>query len=169
MSAVVNLEPNEINTIFDFYDMAIKYQKTKFNKTWQSFDKALIKIELEENRQWKIMEGENIACIFAITYQDPFIWGEKDKDPAMYIHRIVTHPNYHGRGYVKQIVQWAKDHAPTMGKKFIRMDTWGDNEKLIEYYQSCGFNYLGSTVPERSTQLPEHYSAIYLSLFEIAL
>lgn len=169
MPVVSNLEPQEIDTIFNFYDMAIEYQRTRFDKTWQSFDHSLIEKELAEKRQWKITEGDDIACIFAVTYEDPFIWGEKDKDPAMYIHRIVTHPGYHGRHYVKHIVNWAKQHAPAMGKKFIRMDTWGDNEKLINYYQSCGFNYLGSTVPERSKQLPEHYSAIYLSLFEIEL
>ena len=169
MPEIINVQPGEISKIFNFYDMAIEYQKTKFDKTWQSFDQSLIKTELDEKRQWKIMEEDNIACIFAITYEDPFIWGEKDKDPAMYIHRIVTHPDYHGRNYVKHIAAWAKQHAVSMGKKFIRMDTWGDNEKLINYYQQCGFKYLGSTVPERSKQLPEHYSAIYLSLFEIAL
>jgi hypothetical protein len=49
------------------------------------------------------------------------------------------------------------------------MDTWGDNEKLISYYQQCGFTYLGSITPDASDQLPQHYSAIFLSLFEIKL
>lgn len=169
MTQVSNLQPSEIDTIFEFYDMAIEYQKQKFNKTWQTFDRSLIETELKEQRQWKITEGNEVACIFAITYNDPFIWGEKDKDPAMYIHRIVTHPSFHGKHYVKLIVEWAKEHAKQYNLKFIRMDTWGDNEKLIKYYQQCGFNFLGTTVPERSKQLPAHYSAIFLSLFEIGL
>jgi ribosomal protein S18 acetylase RimI-like enzyme len=169
MPVITQLQPNEIDTIFEFYEMAITFQKTRFHKTWQSFDRELIRTELAEKRQWKIMEGNDIACIFAITYNDPFIWAEKDQDPAIYIHRIVTHPDYHGRHYVKKIVEWAKHHAAETGKKFIRMDTWGDNEKLIAYYQSCGFNFLGVITPERSKLLPEHYSAINLSLFEIPL
>ena len=49
------------------------------------------------------------------------------------------------------------------------MDTWGDNEALINYYTKCGFDYLGSITPTASKHLPKHYSAIFLSLFQIKL
>ena len=49
------------------------------------------------------------------------------------------------------------------------MDTWGDNEALINYYTKCGFTFLGTITPTASKQLPKHYSAIFLSLFEIAV
>ncbi len=162
-------QPNDIPAIFKLYDDAVAFQKTKFDKHWLPFDPAMVEKEIAEHKQWKIMEGNEIACIFAIAYDDPFIWKEKNIDPAIYIHRIVTHPLYHGKGYVKTIVKWAKVHATESGKQFIRMDTWGDNEKLISYYQQCGFAYLGSITPEASDQLPQHYSAIFLSLFEIKL
>jgi ribosomal protein S18 acetylase RimI-like enzyme len=128
-------QPNDIATIFQLYDDAVAFQKTRFNKHWLPFDRAMVEKEITELKQWKIMEGDEVACIFAITYDDPFIWKEKNVDPAIYIHRIVTHPAYHGRGYVKAIVEWAKEHAKDTRKQFIRMDTWGDNYKLIRYYQ----------------------------------
>lgn len=162
-------QPKDLPTIFKFYDEAVAFQKTKFDKHWLPFDRAMVEREIAEQKQWKIVEEEAISCIFAITYDDPFIWKEKNADPAVYIHRIVTHPSCHGRGYVKRIVDWARKHAAETNKKFIRMDTWGDNEKLISYYQQCGFTYLGSITPEASEQLPQHYSAIFLSLFEIRL
>jgi ribosomal protein S18 acetylase RimI-like enzyme len=162
-------QPTDISTIFNLYDDAVAFQKTRFDKHWLPFDRGMVDREITEHKQWKIMEGDEVACIFAITYDDPFIWKEKNVDPAIYIHRIVTHPAYHGRGYVKAIVEWAKEHAKDKRKQFIRMDTWGDNEKLISYYQQCGFTYLGSITPDASDQLPQHYSAIFLSLFEIKL
>ncbi len=161
--------PEDIPAIFKLYDDAVAFQKTKFDKHWLPFDGAMVEKEIAEQKQWKIIEGNDIACIFAIAYDDPFIWKEKNVDPAIYIHRIVTHPSYHGRGYVKTIVEWAKERAREAGKRFIRMDTWGDNQKLISYYQQCGFNYLGSVTPEASDHLPQHYSAIFLSLFEIKM
>ena len=164
---ILNSTVADIPTIFHLYDEAVAFQKTKFNKHWLPFDLAMVEKEVAENRQWKIMEGNDVACIFAITYKDPFIWKEKNSDAAMYIHRIVTHPLFHGRHYVKTIIDWAKEHAKVTGKDYIRMDTWGDNEKLINYYVSCGFNYLGTITPEASGELPKHYSAIFLSLFEI--
>lgn len=160
---------SDIDSIFSLYDDAVVYQKTKFEKHWLAFDRVMVQKEIDENRQWKIMEGNDVACIFAITYNDPFIWKEKDIDPSIYIHRIVTNPKYHGRQYVKVIVEWAREHAKQTGKEFIRMDTWGDNEALIHYYQKCGFRFLGIITPTASDELPKHYSAISLSLFEIKL
>ena len=58
--------------------MAIAYQKTKFNKQWQGFDRALVEKEISENRQWKITIDNEIACVFAITFEDKSIWKEKN-------------------------------------------------------------------------------------------
>ena len=166
---IINSSIDDIDTIFTLYDAAVAFQKTKFDKHWLSFDREMVEKEIAENRQWKIMEGNEVACIFAIAYQDPFIWKEKDSDPSIYIHRIVTHPDYHGRQYIKTIIEWARKHAKETRKEYIRMDTWGDNEALIKYYVACGFNFLGTIVPTASDDLPKHYSTIFLSLFEIKL
>jgi ribosomal protein S18 acetylase RimI-like enzyme len=81
----------------------------------------------------------------------------------------VTDPRFHGRGYVRTITEWAKGHAAEKALGYVRMDTWGDNLKLIDYYKSCGFEYLGNVTPQESETMPEHYRGITLSLFEIDL
>jgi len=164
---IINSSSDDIDTIFTLYEAAVAFQKTKFDKHWLSFDRQMVEKEIAEKRQWKIMERGEVACIFAIAYQDPFIWKERDSDPSIYIHRIVTNPDYRGRQYIKTIIEWAKEHAKETSKEFIRMDTWGDNEALIKYYVACGFNFLGTIVPTASDDLPKHYSTIFLSLFEI--
>ena len=166
---IINSSRADLETIFMLYDEAVAYQKTKFDKHWLAFDRAMVIKEIDEKRQWKIMEGDEVVCIFAITYEDPYIWHEYNDDPAIYIHRIVTSPLYHGRQYVKLIIEWAKEHAIEHHLKYIRMDTWGDNQKLIDYYVRCGFTFLGTVTPIATGQLPKHYSAIFLSLFEIKL
>jgi GNAT superfamily N-acetyltransferase len=166
---IVNCTPEDIPLMQEFYDIAREYQKSKNMRHWLQFDEALLTVEINEQRQWKIMEGETVACIFMTAYQDPFIWGERDKDPSVYIHRIVTHPDWHGRNYTRKIIDWAKEHAKSKDKKFLRMDTWGDNPKLIDYYTGCGFNYIETLTPESTANLPAHYSCISLSLFQIDL
>lgn len=166
---IINSESKDIETIFTLYDQAVSFQKTRFDKHWLDFDRNMVQHEIEEGRQWKIMEGNEVVCIFAIAYEEPYIWKEKNGDPSIYIHRIVTNPLHRGKGYVKSIIEWARDHALQMNKKFIRMDTWGDNDALINYYTKCGFEFLGTITPTSSKQLPKHYSAIFLSLFEIKL
>jgi GNAT superfamily N-acetyltransferase len=102
-------------------------------------------------------------------YDDPNIWGEKNKDPSIYIHRIVTHPDFRGNNYTLTIIDWAKEQAKVLGKRFIRMDTWGENVKLRDYYVKCGFTYLETITPQSTENLPSHYTCISLSLLEIKL
>ena len=167
----MRFEPSTINdfdTIFHFYDLAIEYQKTKFNKQWQGFESDLVIKEIAENRQWKIMINDEIACVFAITFEDESIWKEKNSDKAVYFHRIVSHPKFKGQNLVAAIVEWGILFAKEKKLDFLRMDTWGDNDSLIAYYQKCGFDFLGVITPDYNG-LPKHYEGITLSLFEIAV
>ena len=166
---IVNAEREDIDTIFDLYDKAIEFQKKVFDKHWLGFDAALVNGEIAERHLWKIVENGQIACLFSIAYSDPIIWLEKSKDPAMYIHRIVTNPDFRGRGYASVITEWARGHAKANDLRFVRMDTWADNQKLLDYYHACGFKSIGLVTPEESDMLPKHYSGLSLSLLEIDL
>lgn len=76
MMQIINSTASDIKTIFQFYDFAIAYQKTKFNKHRQGFDIPLIEQEIRENRQFKIVADNKIVCVFAITFNDKAIWGD---------------------------------------------------------------------------------------------
>jgi predicted acetyltransferase len=156
----------DIDTIFDLYDDAIDYQKKVFHKQWEGFERSLIETEISEKRQWKIVMNDEVACIFALTFSDVLFWKEKDKQPSIYIHRIVTNPKFRGAAFVRLIIEWAKGYCAVNNKQFIRMDTWGDNPKLIDYYVKCGFNYLETVDLDNTEGLPSHYKGS-LALFEI--
>ena len=166
---IINSTAADTQAIFKLYDDAIAFQKTKFTKHWQGFDLALVETEIKENRQFKIMMADTIVCIFAITFNDVAIWGDKDEQPSIYIHRIVTNPLFRGNNFVNEIIIWAKKYGKENGRQFIRMDTWGDNQKLIDYYKKCGFTFLGLSGKMNAKDLPKHYSDIQLSLFEIKI
>jgi GNAT superfamily N-acetyltransferase len=166
---IENAIAGDIDVIFELYDKAIEFQKTVFDKHWLGFDVELVNQEIEELRLWKIVEDGQIACLYTVTYADPMIWKEKSNDAAMYIHRIVTNPGFRGRGYAKVITEWAKEFGRSRGLRFVRMDTWGDNQKLLNYYQDCGFKLLGIVTPESTDGLPQHYRGLSLSLLEIDL
>ena len=159
----------DVDAIFSFYDDAIAFQKTVFKKHWKGFDRSMIENEVAEGRQWKILRNGEIACIFAVEFTDPLIWREKDKDPSIYLHRIVSSSKFRGNNFMLDIIKWAKDYGAKHQCQFIRMDTWGDNPRLISYYVKSGFQHIGFTTPESSPGLPKHYEGIDLALFEIAL
>lgn len=166
---ITHADPSDFDTVFDLYAKAIAFQKTVFDKQWLGFDVDLVNRELGEQRLWKIVEDDAVACIYSVAYEDPIIWGSQSHIGAMYIHRIVTNPDFRGRGYVAKIVTWAREHAAENDIRYIRMDTWADNLKLKKYYLGCGFEWKGTVAPEDSPTMPAHYRGIHLGLFEMDL
>jgi ribosomal protein S18 acetylase RimI-like enzyme len=156
--------------IFEFYDMAVAYQKTVFHKNWAGFDEQMVMTEISEGRQWQIRNDEGaVLCIFATTFSDADIWREKNEEPSIYIHRIVTNPAFRGGHYVNDIIAWAKNYGRANGKKFLRIDTWGDNPRLVSYYERCGFRFVETVQITSDMDLPKHYDGISLALLEIAI
>jgi len=160
----------DITEIFRLYGLATEYQKIIFpENTWPTFESALVETEIQEQRQFKMVIDDQIACVWAITFTDPQIWEERDKDPSIYIHRIATNPDFRGNQFVAEIVAWARDYAQSRQKKFIRLDTCGHNQKLIKHYTNCGFDFLGIVRLRNADELPSHYQDADVCLFEIKL
>jgi len=155
----------DLDEIFRLFDSAIVYQQQNGYELWPHFSREMIEREMAEKRHWKIVDGNTIACIFSVLYNDPLIWGEeRDREPSVYLHRIAVNPACKGRRIMEHIKNWAIDHARQMSKKYVRMDTWGHNKNIRQYYISCGFEYLG----QQHLSRPEaHYGGSVLSLFQV--
>lgn len=165
---IKNSDLEDLEDIFRLYTEAREFQKIKFPENqWPEFSKEMILNELDENRQFKLIIDEQIACIWAVTFSDAEIWEEKNSDPAIYIHRIATNPHFRGHNFVSEIVGWAKEYAQQHDKKYIRLDTCGENQKLISHYCNAGFNFLGMKKLKDATGLPAHYENADVCYFEM--
>lgn len=148
---------NDAEMILSLYDAAMDLQTKKNMVVWPTFERSFIEKEILEKRQWKLIIDDEIACNWAITFDDKEIWEEKDNNNSIYIHRIATNPHFRGNRFINTIVAWAKTYAVSKGKQFIRLDTLGNNTRLIEHYTSAGFNFLGITKLANTQNLPAHY------------
>lgn len=163
---IQNSQPDDVDLLLAFYEMAIAHQKKVSNQHWDGFSQELIESEIAEKRQYKITVDGDVACIFMVAFHDPVIWAGRSED-SIYIHRIVTHPKFRGFSFVKEIIKWAKQYAQDYQLQYIRMDTWADNEKLFRYYTGCGFAHVGTVRLDKPENMPKHYDNIRLSLFEM--
>ena len=160
----------DIDEIFSFYKTASAYQKTKKKViVWPEFKRDMVATEITENRQFKMLINHKVACIWAITFSDAQIWEDKNKDAAIYIHRIATNPNFRGNNFVAKIVEWAKEYVLEKDIQFIRLDTLGNNTQLIKHYKNAGFDFLGLFNLKDTSNLPAHYKLGPVCLFEIDL
>lgn len=167
---ISNSTLDDIPEIFRLYELARDYQRMKFpGNLWPEFDEDFIATEVIENRQFKIVIDDEIACIWAITFNDAQIWEEKENNDAIYLHRIATNPKFRGQNFVQIIANWSEDFGKKEGKKFIRMDTCGQNDSLINHYKSCGFQFLGMKKLKDSSGLQKHYQNADVCFFQINL
>lgn len=166
---IILSQKEDIDVIFELYEAAIAFQKQVGTNSWKGFERVMIEQEIAEKRHFVIKDENQITATFVLTYNDPIIWKEADKDSALYIHRIATNPNFRGRSYVQKIVNWVIEYARKTEKDFVRLDTTSGNERLNQYYIKCGFTYKGINHIEWTKELPEHYKEGSFALFEIKI
>lgn len=167
---IKNVIIEDIDEVFSLYKIASDYQKSKKNVVvWPDFKRSMVALEILENRQWKMIINNEVMCVWAINFSDEQIWEERNKDAAIYIHRIATNPNFRGHNFVIKIVDWAKKIALQNNLQYIRLDTVGNNTKLIKHYKNAGFDFLGIFDLKNTASLPDHYQNEPACLFEIDL
>jgi ribosomal protein S18 acetylase RimI-like enzyme len=157
----------DLPDILWLFEQAMKLQGQNGYKVWKDIDKAGLENDIENKLQYKITKDNYILCIFSIQYKDPFIWRERDKDDAIYLHRIVVNPNFRGQKQFEKVLNWAKQFVRHNSLRFIRMDTWADNEKIIDYYKSFGFMFIENYKTSDSLELPIQNRNLSVALLEI--
>ncbi|NOU19572.1 MAG: GNAT family N-acetyltransferase [Bacteroidales bacterium] len=166
---IVNTTKNDWDKVIWLFEKAMEQNGKNGYKVWTEIDKYGLEKDIENQLQYKIVQNDNVLCIFSIQYNDPFIWRDKDKNDAIYLHRIVVNTAFKGQNQFEKVMNWAKQHARQNALKFIRMDTWADNEKIIDYYKSFGFEFIENYQTTNSTELPIQNRNLNVALLEMEL
>jgi len=68
---IENCIASDVSEIFRLYRIASAYQRSKKTVVvWPGFERDLVVREIAENRQWKMIIDDEIACVRAITFSD---------------------------------------------------------------------------------------------------
>ena len=117
--------------------------------------------------QYKLIQTNQIRCVFSVQFSDPFIWGDRDRTDAVYLHRIVVHPDFKGQRQFDCVLEWAKGSSRQRKLSCIRMDTWADNDRIINYYKSFGFEFVGVRTTGNHSELPIQNRNLNVALLEM--
>jgi ribosomal protein S18 acetylase RimI-like enzyme len=166
---IVNTTDADINTIFWLFEQAMELQGKNGYKVWEGIDKTSLQKDIDEKLQYKIVKDSEILCIFSIQYNDPFIWRGRDQNDAIYLHRIVVNPDFKGQKQFQRVLNWAKGFARQNNLNFVRMDTWADNLKIIDYYKSFGFKFIENYRTLDAMELPIQNRNLNVALLEMKL
>lgn len=165
--SIDNATPDDLPVIYHLFEEAILFQKQNNYKGWNSYDREFIKSDIQNGLLYKIVSGDDIACIFSICFSDVLIWREKEKGNAVYLHRIVLNRKFAGGKIFQKVLEWAMQFAREAKLKYIRMDTWADNEKIIAYYKSYGFVFVENYTTPDTENLPVQHRNLNVALLEL--
>jgi hypothetical protein len=163
---VIQASLDDTSLIFSLFEQAIQYQKDNHYIGWNSFDKDFITADIKEGLLYKIMDGGDAQCIFCVCYSDKLIWREQEKGDAIYLHRIVLNRKFQGVKIFRTVLDWAVETIHKKKLKFVRMDTWAGNTKLINYYKSYGFRFVENYTTGDTTDLPLQHRNLNVALLE---
>lgn len=163
---ILKTTQEDLETMRLMWDEALHFQKEGGNPVWPEFPEELIIKEIESDLNFKLTAGGKILCYFSIAFSDPVIWEEKERGDALYLHRGVTASEFRGLGLTRFIFEWARLKAKLINRKYIRIDTWGSNKELINYYIRAGFRHIGYKDLGETPDLPAHYNNLRLAIFE---
>jgi aspartate racemase len=160
---------DDFGTICQLFDSAISFQKENQYIGWNQYDEEYILQDIHNKFLFKVMKGDSIVCIFSICFKDQLIWRDKEKGDAIYLHRIVLNQMFKGEKAFKRILDWSKAFAAENQLKFIRMDTWADNEKLISYYKTYGFTFIENYTTPDTKDLPAQHRNLKVGLLQLSV
>ncbi len=152
--------------IYWLFEEAISYQRKNGFVGWQTYDKEYLRSDVEKGLILKIIQDEEIVCIFSVCYSDSLIWREKEKADAIYLHRIVVHPGHRGGHLFSTVFAWAKLQAAMLKLAYVRMDTWARNLKIIRYYQDYGFQVVEEYTTPDDPDLPDQHRNLAVTLLQ---
>lgn len=163
---ITNATCEDLPVIYNLFEEAIQFQKSNNYAGWNSYDKEFIKSDIQKGYLFKIISLNTVVCIFSVYFSDALIWRKKESGTAIYLHRIVINRSFAGQNLFSKVLDWAIQFAKERELKYIRIDTWADNEKIISYYESYGFSFVENYTTPGTEDLPEQHRNLHVALLE---
>jgi GNAT superfamily N-acetyltransferase len=158
--------PGDLGDVKDAYAHGRRIQRDQGTLGWPEFTDAAILAEINDGRLFKVHDGDALAGVFSVTYDDGPIWGARERGAHIYIHRIARAASFTGRGLLDAIFAWSDGHCASLGRDGLRMDTWASNIALIKIYERHGFQLLGFQHIGQDPRLAAHYHDNDFALLE---
>jgi ribosomal protein S18 acetylase RimI-like enzyme len=146
--AVTPAQPDEVPLVIAILDEAAAWLQSRGIRQWPSppppriwtvMTQAVAQRHVYVARTQR--DGDPIGTL-RLTWTEPALWPH-DPDGAGYVHHLAIRNHVRGYGVGALLLEWAKHHIRGAQKRYIRLDCWGENPALCQYYEQLGFTYCG--------------------------
>ena len=116
------------------YESGLPNQWNESNVKWNSLSKAY-----KINDFYIAYYNEFPAACMAVTDYDPTYWPLIPKGESLYLHKVAAKRIYAGKGFSKELIDFAKKLAINQYIHTIRLNCNQHRSKLIVVYENEGF------------------------------
>lgn len=147
---------SEINQLFQIY-LNGKNDLEKngiFQWTNNYPTRSIIESDLKKEVLFVLKNNKEIIGAINISEeQEPeyeTINWEFDNSKVLVIHRLVIDPKYQGKGYARELMDFAESFAKENNYSSIRLDAFSQNKRVIDFYEKRKYFIRGNVnFPER--------------------
>jgi GNAT superfamily N-acetyltransferase len=140
---IVQATPADLSTVFALLAEAAHWLKAQGVGQWTHYldtePPEDLPDALRAGEVWLVCRhGKPVATIslqMAPADWDRGIWGAAVDESAAYVHRLAVSRAAAGAGLGDAMLDWAEAKARSAGKRYVRLDCVGHNQKLNAYYQ----------------------------------
>ena len=128
----------------------------QWNEEYPKREDLLEDIELQE--LWKLEDKNSIIGLIVLTenedaeYQDVKWLTRNHKN--LYIHRLAVDPKFQGKGYAQKLMDFAEKYARENGYNSIRLDTFSENKRNLQFYEQRNYIKLESIYFPKQSAFP---------------
>ena len=128
----------------------------QWNESYPS--KEILQKDIELQQLWKLQDNGVIIGIIVLTEIEDIEystvkWLTMNKK-NIYVHRLAVDPKNQGKGFAKQLMDFAENYAEEHNYASIRLDTFSENKRNQRFYELRNYKKLENIFFPNQSELP---------------
>jgi GNAT superfamily N-acetyltransferase len=145
-------DENDHDVVVGLIDAAAKWLRAtrdtdQWTQPWGSEEDRSnrIRCDLTAGKTWLLRDSGLAAATITADPEDYPVWPAGwEREPAVYVRRLVVSRDHAGRRLGTALLDWAGLTArEDYGAEWIRVNVWRTNKELHDYYENQGFSFCG--------------------------
>lgn len=129
------------------------YQWNEHYPSKGAFENDIKQEELYVLKENNLIIGTIVISTFMDKEYIPITWLTPNEN-NYYIHRLSVHPEHQGKGYARQLMDYAEAFAKAKKATSIRLDTFSQNRRNQRFYETRGYQRLGNIYFPKQSEHP---------------
>jgi GNAT superfamily N-acetyltransferase len=139
--------PGDVPAVLDLLDESVAWLRDRGLQQWLLWpsERDTVAPAVDRGEVWLARTGAGDVAgtvTLAAGGSGAALWGEGDRQAAMYLSRLAVRRALAGRGLGARILDWALLRAGRHGGSVLRVAAWPGNPRLHEYLRGRGLREL---------------------------